>query len=98
MQIDIKKFKSLQRKVLKKYPNATTRMNSTGEYYITNGEGGVIGTDILLPSHKSVQMAWYWAAECIRFTQNINRTHPMRAELSYDEKKFNRVSRRNRKK
>jgi hypothetical protein len=98
MQIDIKKFKSLKRRVLKKYPNAKTKVNSNGEYYITNGEGGVIGSDLLLPPHTSVHMAWYWAAECLRFTQNINRTHPLRSEMKFDEAKFNRVSRRNRRK
>lgn len=97
MTIDSKKFKSLKRKVLKKYPNASTRIASDGKYYVVTGEGGSIGSDFMIPTQDSVALAWYWASRSIQLKQNLDRTHPDRTSMSFDEKKFNRVSRRNRK-
>jgi hypothetical protein len=98
MVIDVKKFKSLKRKVLKKYPSAKTEMTTDGRFTISNGNGGSIGLEFMIPPQDSVSMAWFWAAECVRYKQNINRTHPIRSAMSFNEKKFNRVSRRNRRK
>jgi len=98
MQIDTKKFKSFKRKVLKKYPQAKTQMNSSGEFYISDGFGSKVGDEFMIPPQKDVAMAWYWASRTVQLEQNLNRTHPMRSDMNFDEKKFNRVSRRNRKK
>ena len=98
MTIDKKKFQSLKRKVQKKYPKATTQMNSSGEYYVSDGVGSTIGSDFMIPPQPSVQMAWYWANECVKLEQNLKRTHPMKHDMEFDEKKYHRVSRRNRKK
>jgi hypothetical protein len=98
MIIDTKKFKSFKRKVLKAYPNAKTQISNDGLYYVSSGEGDVIGSEFMLPNHTSVKMAWYWASRSVQLKQNLDRTHPLRSEMKYDEKKFNRVSRRNRKK
>ena len=96
MTIDTKKFKSLKKRVLKKYPNATTQMRDGG-YYISDGVGSVIGADFMIPLQSSVQMAWYWANECAKLEQNLRRTHPDKTGYDFNEKKFDRISRRNRK-
>jgi hypothetical protein len=91
-------LKKFQNKVYKKFPDAKTQLNNEGKYYVSDGKGSVVGDELLLPAQSNVVDAWKWAAESVRFTQNINRTHPMKSEMSFSEKKFNRVSRRNRKK
>src|SRR5210317_319548 len=98
MQIDNKKFKSLKRRVLKKYPNATTQLNSSGLYYVSDGMGSTICSDFMIPPQTSVQMAWHWANECVKLEQNLRRTHPLKHDMEFNEKKFDRISRRNRKK
>lgn len=99
MQTDTKKiFNRLKKKVLKKFPNAKTQVTNSGQYYVSDGMGGYIGDDFMIPPQSNVIDAWKWAAESVRVTQNINRTHPDKVNMSFDEKKFNRVSRRNRKK
>jgi uncharacterized membrane protein YhiD involved in acid resistance len=98
MTIDKKKFKSLKRKVLKKYPNATTQLNTSGRYYVSDGVGSTIGSDFMIPPQSTIQMAWYWANECVKLEQNLKRTHPDRTGMDFNEKKFDRISRRNRKK
>lgn len=97
MTIDKKKFQSLKRRVLKKYPNATTQVNSQGQYFVSDGCGSTIGSDFMIPPQATVQMAWYWANESTKLEQNLRRTHPERTGMDFDEKKFHRVSRRNRK-
>lgn len=94
----IKKFNRLKNKVLKKFPTAKTQITKDGTYYVSDGFGGRIGEDFMIPPQKSVMEAWVWAAECVKLQQNITRTHPLRYDMEIDEKKFNRVSRRNRKK
>ena len=67
-------------------------------YYVSDGEGSTIGADFMIPPQSSVQMAWYWANESTKLEQNLKRTHPDRTGMDFDEKKFDRISRRNRKK
>jgi len=98
MVIDTKKFKSLKRRVLKKYPNAKTQINSNGKYYVADGMGSIIGDEFMIPAQESVQMAWYWAGESAKLEQNLRRTHPDKTGMDFNEKKFDRISRRNRKK
>lgn len=96
MEINDKKFKAFKRKVLKKYPNAKTQVTSNKEFYISDGEGSVVGESFMIPPQKTVKLAWYWASRTVQLQQNLDRTHPMRTGMSFDEKKFQRVSRRNR--
>ena len=99
MQTDIKKkFIRLKKKVQNKYPKATTQITYDGKYYVSDGLGGKVGNEFMIPPQSNVFDAWKWAAECIRVEQNINRTHPDKFSMDFDEKKYNRVSRRNRKK
>jgi hypothetical protein len=52
----------------------------------------------MIPPQKSVILAWYWFNEIIKTDKNIQRTHPDRMSSADFEKKFNRISKRNRKK
>lgn len=92
-----KKFQTLKRKVLKLFPNAKTNITKDGLYCVSDGEGGVVGSELLIPSQPSVMKAWHWAAESVRISQNIERTSPIRMSLDSFEKKFERISNRNRK-
>lgn len=99
MQVELKKkFNQLKKKVLKKYPNAKTKMDTQGKYYVSDGIGSHVGVLFFIPPQDSVFDAWKWAVESIRVQQNINRTHPDKYEMPFDEKKYSRISRRNRKK
>jgi len=99
MQNDNKKiFNRLKKRINKKFPKAETRVTRDGMYYVSDGFGGIIGDEFMIPAQKSVLDAWKIAAESVRIQQNINRTHPDKFGMDFDEKKFNRVSRRNRKK
>ena len=88
----------LQNKVYKKHPNAATQLSREWKYYISDGKGSIVGEELLIPPQSNLLDAWKWAAESVRFEQNINRTHPMKYDMAFNEKKFDRVSRRNRKK
>jgi len=70
-------------------------MTSDGRYKVSDGRGGYIGDEVYLPSQSTVMDAWYWANESMKTIQNINRTHPDKSIMDFDEKKFNRVSSRN---
>jgi len=96
MEMDEKKFKSFKRKVLKRYPNARTRISEDKKFFISDGEGSVIGKDFMIPPQTTVMGAWYWASRTVQLQQNLDRTHPLRTGMTFDEKKFQRVSRRNR--
>ncbi len=95
MEIDKLKFKKLKRKVLKKYPNASTQRSSDGKYFVSDGTGNALLTEYMIPNQKSVGEAWFWMAEIMRIGQNIERTHPNRMDLKSFEAKFARISQRN---
>ena len=93
-----RQFRGFQRKVRKRYPKAKIQMNTNGMFYISSGVGTVVGEELFIPPQTKVFDAWYWASRSCQIEQNFNRTHPMKADMVFDEKKFDRVSRRNRKK
>ena len=97
-KVQTRKFKSFQRKVRKKYPNAKVQMNSSGMFYISSGIGTVVGEELFIPPQSKVYDAWYWASRSCQIEQHLNRTHPLKQDMKFDEKKFDRISRRNRKK
>jgi len=98
MNIDKKQFKRLKNRVIKKYPNASTQLNSDGMYCVNLGEGATLVDDYMIPPQKSVALAWYWVNEIIKVNQNIERTHPNRMDIGTFERKFNRISKRNKQK
>jgi hypothetical protein len=97
-KVQTRKFKSFQRKVRKKYPNAKVQMNSSGMFYISSGIGTVVGEELFIPPQSKVYDVWYWASRSCQIEQHFNRTHPLKQDMKFDEKKFDRISRRNRKK
>jgi|TARA_R110001606_G_scaffold397765_1_gene575167 hypothetical protein len=97
MAIDIAKFKRLKKKILKKFPNALTKRTSGGLYYVSDGEGNALTSEYMIPAQSTVALAWHWLGEIIRIDKNIQRTNPNRLSTTDFEKKFNRVSKRNKK-
>ena len=83
-------------KVLKQYPNAYIDYRQEG-VRIMSGDT-YLAEEYFMPNTYNEDTAWEYAAFACRTTQNFNRTHPMKHDMVIDEKKFDRVSRRNRKK
>ena len=96
MEIDKLKFKRIKKKVLNKFPNASTQRSSDGKFFVSDGVGNALSTDYMIPNQKTVAEAWFWMAETMRIDQNIERTHPKRMDLKSFEAKFARISKRNR--
>ena len=97
MEIDKTKFKRLKKKVMAKYPNAKTMVDSNGLYYVHYGEDNFLTTEYMIPNQKTVAEAWFWIADVMKVNQNIERTHPKRMDLKSFEAKFARISKRNKK-
>ena len=97
MEIDKAKFKRLKKKVLNRYPKASTQRTSDGKFFVSDGVGNELQKEYMIPPQATVAAAWYWMAETMRVNQNIERTHPNRMDLKSFEDKFARISKRNRK-
>jgi len=97
MDISNNKFKRLKKKVLDKYPSAKIKVNTMGKFYVSDGTGNQLESEYMIPAQKTVKMAWYWFSEIIKTNQNIQRTNPNRMDLAAFERKFSRISKRNRK-
>ena len=90
-----KEFQKNKKRVLKKYPNATTHGTSCGRFYVSDGYGGTIGQDYMLPPAKTVWDAWEVALQYgIKLHQNLMRTHPARMSGDQVEAKIMRINRR----
>ena len=97
MEIDKTKFKRLKKKVMAKYPNAKTMVDSSGLYYVHDGGDNFLTTEYMIPNQKTVAEAWFWFADTMKINQNIERTHPKRMDLKSFEAKFARIYKRNKK-
>ena len=75
-----------------------TRMDVVPWNKFNLGEGATLVDDYMIPPQKSVALAWYWVNEIIKVNQNIERTHPNRMDIGTFERKFNRISKRNKQK
>ena len=95
-KIQTRKFKSFQRKVRKRYPNAKIQINNNGLFYISSGVGTVVGEELFIPPQTKAYDAWYWASRSCQIEQNFNRTHPSRMDLKSIESKLDRINRRKR--
>ena len=90
-----KEFQKIKKRVLKRFPNATTRGTLDGKFYISDGYGGVVGEDYMLPPAKCVWDAWEFALQYgIKLHQNLQRTHPLRFSGDKVEAKIMRINRR----
>jgi|TARA_B100000900_G_scaffold408616_1_gene423150 hypothetical protein len=99
MKVEITKNKltRIKKKVLKEYPKAKCMMRNGG-YYIWDGSDDYIQNEYMIPLQRSSAMAWYWFNEINKTNTNIQRTHPNRMCLDTFNKKFERISNRNKKK
>ena len=91
MREEIKKER-IKKRVLRDYPNAYLDHDGDG-YKIMAGDI-FIAKDYYLPETHDVDKAWEYAALACKTTQNFNRTHPSRMDLSAIEGKLNRISKR----
>ena len=90
-----KEFQKIKKKVLKRYPNASTQANTDGKFYLTDGVGGVVGADYMLPATRCVWDAWEQALQYgIKLHQNLLRTHPIKVSSHAVEAKIMRINRR----
>ena len=93
MREEIKKAR-IRKKVLKQYPNAQTVFGDSG-IQIMSGDL-FIAEEFYLPSTNCEDTAWEYAALACKTTQNFNRSHPSRMDLSNVENKLNRINKRKR--
>ncbi len=91
MREEIKKAR-LRKKVLKQYPDAKIIYGNTGAQIMS---GDIfIAEEFYLPATHSEDKAWEYAALACKTSQQFNRTHPMRMDLSDIESKINRINKR----
>ena len=55
-----------------------------------------IAEEYLFPETYDLEQAWEYAALACKTTQNFNRTHPMRMDLTAIESKLDRINKRKR--
>ena len=82
-----------QKKVLKRYPNARLTVDDNGNYIVVNGDT-FLAEEYYMPETQDVETAWKYAAIACRVTQNFNRTHPSRMDMSDIESKVMRINKR----
>ena len=93
MREEIKKAR-LKKKVLKQYPDAVVIYSDEG-VRIMSGDI-FIAEEFYLPATNCHDKAWEYAALACKTTQNFNRSHPSRMDLSNVENKLNRINNRKR--
>lgn len=95
---DKKQLDKFKRQVEKFYKNPYIKKVSLSRYTIETLNEDFEPIDILLEQYflpaSSELEAWKLAASVCKTTQNINRTHPIKVELSDSEGKYERVQRR----
>lgn len=87
------KFKS---KVLAKHPNAKLTTDFFGNYIVLINDV-VVAEEYLFPETRDPDKAWEYALLALKTTQNFNRTHPLRMDLSSDDIEEKLVRMHNRK-
>ena len=74
------KFKS---KVLAKQPKAQLTTDFFGNYIVLINDE-VVADEYLFPETTDPDKAWEYALLSLKTTQNFNRTHPLKVELTED--------------
>ena len=82
-----------EKRVLKEYPNAKCVMDDQG-YFIVTVNDVVLGEEYYLPPAIESIIAWSNAALACKTTQNFNRTHPLRMDLTNIDEKLLRMEKR----
>jgi len=93
MREEIKRER-IKKRVLKDFPNAYLDYDDTG-FKVKSGDD-YIAKEYYLPDTYDLNKAWEYAALACKTTQNFNRSHPMRMDLSNLESKLNRINKRKR--
>ena len=83
-----------KKKVLKVFPDAYVDYGSEG-IRIMSGDT-FIAQEYFMPNTHDESKAWEYASIACRVTQNFNRTHPLRMDLSAIESKIHRINSRKR--
>ena len=88
----------LKKRVRKRYPGSYCVQDSLGEYYIMWNEDNLNET-FLLDNTSTEIKAWEQASITAKHEQHINRTHPLKALMSQEQKNLNkeRITKRIRK-
>lgn len=82
-----------QKRVIKEYPNAKCTIDDNGHYIIIVDDI-ILAEEYFLPPAMDVATAWTNAALACKTTQNFNRTHPLRMDLTGIEDKLHRIDKR----
>jgi hypothetical protein len=93
MREEIKRERN-KKKVLSQYPNAFAEYGEDG-VKIMSGDT-YIAKEFFMPYTNCEHTAWEYAAMTCKLTQNFNRTHPMRMDLTAIESKLDRINKRKR--
>ena len=91
MKIEIIKER-IKKRVLRDHPKAYVDHDGNGFKIMTGDK--FIAEDYFLPNTHDLDTAWEYAALACKTTQNFNRSHPMRMDLSNVEGKLNRINKR----
>jgi len=94
MEISNNKLSRIKKRVMNLYPKSKVYMVN-GKYYVWYGDGNKLHNEYMIPPQKTSHMAWYWFDSIIKTNQNIQRTHPKKMSLEKFNKKFQRISGRN---
>jgi hypothetical protein len=85
------KFK---KRVLKQFPKAYVETSVSGLRIISNDR--YLAEEFYMPNTMDEDKAWEYASMACRLTQNFNRAHPLRMDLTDIESKLARINRRKR--
>ncbi len=80
-------------RVMKKCPTARMRFDSQKNLYI-EANGINLSDEHLLPPTRDPKTAWEMADVSLKVTQNLNRTHPLRADMYDANDKKSRIKKR----
>ena len=82
-----------QKRVLKDFPNARLTVDDNGNLIVMSGDV-FLAEEYFLPETQDPDTAWKYAAVACRTTQNFNRTHPDRMDMTDIETKIMRINNR----
>lgn len=82
-----------QKQVIRKMPKAYIEKDLNGYVYVMHNDEPV-AAEYFFPDTYDEDEAWKYAAQAIKVTQNFNRTHPDRMDLSDFESKSIRITKR----
>jgi hypothetical protein len=79
--------------VLRRLPKAYIERDDDGNMFVMNNDECVVA-EYFYPETQLEDTAWKYALDALKITQNFNRTHPLRMDLSDFESKSARITNR----